>query len=200
MILGCLGCRAMEEKKLSRSEVAKRLGVSKATIRRREGTELHPTIGPRGERAFDPKEVEALASAARVTKKRPQTKGEIAAWIFELIDQQKSLAEIVKTTRQPPDVVRKLYRERATGFEKGERERRAREDQRRADFEEDLSMRARELDQQIATSHEAAMKAHDAATVRMEELDRKRASNERRTQDALEQLQRLLLDRDQKQR
>lgn len=48
--------------RLTRTEVAKRLGVSKTTVRRLEGTELFPFVGERGVRYFDVGRVEELAA------------------------------------------------------------------------------------------------------------------------------------------
>lgn len=47
---------------LTRSQVAQRLGRSLATVRRLEGTVLHPQQDPQGVHRFDPDEVEAVAS------------------------------------------------------------------------------------------------------------------------------------------
>jgi len=46
---------------LTRSQVAARLGRSLATVRRLEGTELHPAKDGRGINRFDAQEVQALA-------------------------------------------------------------------------------------------------------------------------------------------
>jgi hypothetical protein len=46
---------------LTRSEVARRIGRSVATVRRMEGRSLHPESGPRGVRNFDPDEVDYVA-------------------------------------------------------------------------------------------------------------------------------------------
>lgn len=47
---------------LTRSQVARRLGRSLATVRRLEGIELHPQRDARGVNLFDPDEVDAVAS------------------------------------------------------------------------------------------------------------------------------------------
>jgi hypothetical protein len=46
---------------MTRQQVAKRLGKSLATVRRLEGSRLHPVADTRGVHHFDPDEVEALA-------------------------------------------------------------------------------------------------------------------------------------------
>ena len=52
---------------MTRGQVASRLGRSISTVRRLEGSELHPTMGPRGVRLFDEDEVAAVASRVRST-------------------------------------------------------------------------------------------------------------------------------------
>lgn len=47
---------------LTRSQVARRLGRSLATVRRAEGRVLHPTVDVRGVHRFDAAEVDALAA------------------------------------------------------------------------------------------------------------------------------------------
>lgn len=46
---------------LTRSQVARRIGRSVATVRRMEGHSLHPDVGPRRMRLFDVDEVEDVA-------------------------------------------------------------------------------------------------------------------------------------------
>lgn len=48
---------------LSRAQVAERIGASVATVRRYEGTLLHPHVDKDGTHRFDPKEVTALAAS-----------------------------------------------------------------------------------------------------------------------------------------
>ena len=48
---------------LSRADVAERLGVSVATVRRYEGSRLHPTVDSSGAHWFSAKEVTALAAS-----------------------------------------------------------------------------------------------------------------------------------------
>lgn len=51
--------------RLTRSEVADRLGVSKPTVRRLEGVHLFPFVGPDGVHYFDAGRVEELAERVR---------------------------------------------------------------------------------------------------------------------------------------
>lgn len=48
--------------RLTRAQVAERLGVCKTTVRELEGVELFPLVGERGVRYFDPQRVEELAA------------------------------------------------------------------------------------------------------------------------------------------
>ena len=106
---------------LTRGQVARRLGVAVASVRRLEGTRLHP----RRDGAvwlFDPAEVEQLAierANIPVTATRPargSEDGELAAEVFALFDLRRSFSAIVRHTRQPPALIRKLHLEWRSGF------------------------------------------------------------------------------------
>lgn len=56
---------------LTRSQVARRLGKSIATVRRLEGTLLHPRTDPSGIRRFDAREVDALHNEVRHGRRLP---------------------------------------------------------------------------------------------------------------------------------
>lgn len=56
---------------LTRSQVARRIGRSLATVRRLEGKELHPRSDARGVNRFDPGEVDALAERLMETGSVP---------------------------------------------------------------------------------------------------------------------------------
>lgn len=114
-------------RKLTRSQVAEALDVSISTVRRLEGTRLHPEIGPGNTRLFDPAEVAAVAaSLARSAPPPPEpkapalTRGELAARIFERFEQRYSLSEIVIELRVAPDLVRELYHQWRVGLAQGE--------------------------------------------------------------------------------
>lgn len=64
---------------LTRSQVAKRLGKSIATVRRMEGSDLHPKRDERGVFQFDFDEVEAIARAERGGSARVKN-AELAGW------------------------------------------------------------------------------------------------------------------------
>ena len=124
---------------LTRADVAARLGVSTSTVRRYEGDLLHPNKGKDGVNRFDPAEVAALAmrllgqkppkaksKEARNTDKPrtpARTPGDVAAEVFERLEQRQSLAEIVIGARVAPDLVRELHREWQRGLIEGELDR-----------------------------------------------------------------------------
>lgn len=123
---------------LTRADVAARLGVSTSTVRRYEGDLLHPKKGADGVNRFDPAEVAALvmkllgqkppkakSKEARTDKPRTpvRTPGDVAAEVFERLEQRQSLAEIVIGARVAPDLVRELHREWQRGLIEGELDR-----------------------------------------------------------------------------
>lgn len=119
--------------RLTRALVADRLGTSVSTVRRYEGTRLHPHADEDGVHWFDPKEVTALAAeraneqGGRRRNASPTTKpvdertpGEIAALVFERFEQRQSLAEIVVGLRIEPDRVRALFDQWTVGLTEGQ--------------------------------------------------------------------------------
>jgi hypothetical protein len=98
---------------LTRKQVAQRLGISETSVRRLEGTRLHPIVRGRFVH-FDRQEVETFAEK----KSQDRTKsdaGEVAARAFELFRAGKDLREVVIELRQTPERVRQLHREYALG-------------------------------------------------------------------------------------
>jgi hypothetical protein len=123
------------KKELTRAQVAARLDVSVSTVRRYEGERLHPRVDEDDVRWFDEKEVAALAAALtnepRVIRRRnaesapgargaQRTAGEIAAEVFERLEQRQSLAEIVIGVRVEPSVVRELFEQWSFGLVEGQ--------------------------------------------------------------------------------
>ncbi len=110
-----------KQSRLSRADAAARLGVSVATVRRYEGSRLHPTVDSSGAHWFSAKEVTALAASRanqaldrgqiRNAKPAPEarTRGEIAALVFERFEQRQSHAEIVIGLRVEPELVMELF-------------------------------------------------------------------------------------------
>ena len=113
---------------MTRAQVAERIGASVATVRRYEGTLLHPHVDKDGTHRFDPKEVMALAASRanqaldrgliRSPKLAPdaRTRGEIAALVFERFEQRQSHAEIVIGLRVEPEVVAELFEQWCFGL------------------------------------------------------------------------------------
>jgi hypothetical protein len=94
---------------LTRSQAARRLGVSVTTLRRMEGDLLHPEKGPGGVRLFDLAEVEAAFVRVRASRHATAVEdGELAAEIFALFDEGLNPVDVVKRLRVGPDVVERL--------------------------------------------------------------------------------------------
>jgi DNA-binding transcriptional MerR regulator len=120
---------------LTRDDVAKRLGVSISTVRRLEGTRLHPSIDDKSVRRFKASDVERLAKDLQAEQRSPRNaqqavvrvaeipKGELAALVFERLEQRHSLSEIVIALRVPPEDVRDLYHTWLVGLWAGELQR-----------------------------------------------------------------------------
>lgn len=120
---------------LTRDDVAKRLGVSISTVRRLEGTRLHPSIDSNSVRRFKASDVERLAKELQAEQRSPRnaqqavvraaemSKGELAALVFEKLEQRHSLSEIVIALRVPPEDVRELYHTWLVGLWAGELQR-----------------------------------------------------------------------------
>lgn len=102
---------------MTRGQVARRLGVALASVRRLEGTRLHPRQGADGAWLFDPDEVESVA-AARAQERSGYVAGDDDARVFELIEAGRSHSDIVRTTKLPSPVVRRLFAEHRAGFAK----------------------------------------------------------------------------------
>jgi len=114
--------------RLSRAQVADRLGISISTVRRYEGSRLHPQIGADSVHWFDASEVAEFAAelaneprmlrrlrnaASGVSnggaKAAPRSADEVAAQVFERFEQRQTLAEIVIGVRITPERVRELH-------------------------------------------------------------------------------------------
>jgi hypothetical protein len=94
---------------LTRSQAARRLGVSVTTLRRMEGDLLHPEKGPGGVRLFDLAEVEAAFVRVRASRHSTTVEdGELAAEVFALFDEGLNPVDVVKRMRVAPDVVERL--------------------------------------------------------------------------------------------
>jgi transcriptional regulator with XRE-family HTH domain len=111
--------------RLSRAQVGDRLGISVSTVRRYEGSRLHPQIAADGVHWFDASEVAAFAAelaneprmlrrlrnaaGGSTAKPAARTADELAAQVFERLEQRHTLAEIVIGVRMAPERVRELH-------------------------------------------------------------------------------------------
>ncbi len=77
---------------LTRSQVARRIGRSIATVRRLEGTKLHPLVTSNGVRLFDPKEVGDVAHEVATTGRA--LGGDIPFEVAPDIDEQADQASL----------------------------------------------------------------------------------------------------------
>jgi hypothetical protein len=106
---------------LTRGQVARRLGLSVASVRRFEGSRLHPRCDEHGVWLFDPEEVRGLA-AERARRDGGDSKaarlheGDLAARVFELFEAGRSLSAIVRELHEEPAKIRRLHREWRAGF------------------------------------------------------------------------------------
>lgn len=114
---------------LTRTDAAKRAGLSVAAVRRLEGTKLFPeTIA--GIDRFRPSEVAALPKSGlsslepmspKPEQPRRRTPGDEAADVFALFAEHKDLREIVTTLHVSPERVRTLYHHWLIDLKTGER-------------------------------------------------------------------------------
>jgi hypothetical protein len=95
----------------TRSVVASTLNVSVTTVRRFEGTLLHPVKGTDGIHLFDPAEVQELANRRPTPSpaKNSTSEGEVAAAAFALFKKKTSPRDVVIELEQSPTVIQKLY-------------------------------------------------------------------------------------------
>lgn len=105
--------------RLTRKQVADRLGISISKVRTMEGKSLNP-VKIDGVHYFERADVDAAALSMGRKGAAHMTEGEVAAAVFKLIDNGKELREIVIELEQPPSVVRSLYREWLDDFSEGE--------------------------------------------------------------------------------
>jgi hypothetical protein len=108
------------------------LGERISTVRRLEGTRLHPSIDDKSVRRFKASDVERLARELEADQRSPRNvqqavvraaempKGELAALVFEKLEQRHSLSEIVIALCVPPEDVRELYHTWLVGLWAGE--------------------------------------------------------------------------------
>jgi hypothetical protein len=135
--------------RLTRKQVADRLGVSVFKVRSMEGKTLHP-VREEGVHYFAPDDVDAAVQTLGARRRHPQwSPGEVAARAFRAFGDGKDLHEIVEELRLPPEKLRALYREwREPDLEQHEvnRQRRARAESERKREEEDQRRHQRDME------------------------------------------------------
>ena len=131
--------------RLTRKQVADRLGVSVSKVRTLEGKSLNP-IKIDGVHYFERAEVDAAALTRGRKGAAHMTDGEVAAAVFRLIDGGKELREIVIELEQPPSVVRALYREWLDDFDAGQQRLRQAEQEAKQEREERAAHKRDEAD------------------------------------------------------
>jgi hypothetical protein len=107
--------RQLERCTLTRANVAELLGVSTSTVRRLEGSTLHPVQSRSGVWWFDAEQVERLRASethrTRAYGGRGKDPGRTAARVFEMFDAGCNLRQVVVRTKLEPHAVRELFRE-----------------------------------------------------------------------------------------
>jgi hypothetical protein len=98
-------------KRLTRGQVAQRLGLSLSTVRRMEGVQLNPIIGERGVHYFEETEIRTVLVRVRRTRMRDdeQADGMLAAAAFALFRDGSDVVGVVAELRENPDRIEKLY-------------------------------------------------------------------------------------------
>lgn len=98
-------------KLLKRAEAARLLGVSVSTLRRHEGDVIKPIIAENGVHLFEEAEIRSV----KITVRRREafaalgaTSGDVAADVFQLLDEGIEPVEIVMRLRLPPAAVATL--------------------------------------------------------------------------------------------
>ena len=125
--------------RLTRRDVAARLGISTSSVRRLEDDLLlRPLPDERGTWRFDADEVDGLRGRLPIRPRGPKTTsfeereaaraGRLAAKVFRLFARNLSLVQIVVLTKQPPERIRALYHEWVTSLEQAEWQREPVED------------------------------------------------------------------------
>jgi len=105
------GAAAPAGRLLGRAETARLLGVSKSTLRRMEGEQLEPVVGPKNVRLFQEEQVQALVITRRSSTTGARATGDIAADAFDMFDKDVHPVDVVKRLRIAPDLVEMLHQQ-----------------------------------------------------------------------------------------
>ena len=95
---------------LTRGQVARRLGTSLSTVRRMEGEQLKPIIGPRGVYYFEETEIQAVFVRVRRARMPADERadGTLAAAAFALFQRGADVVAVVKQLREVPEKIETL--------------------------------------------------------------------------------------------
>ncbi len=95
---------------LTRGQVARRLGTSLSTVRRMEGEQLKPIIGPRGVHYFEETEIQAVFVRVRRARMpdNERADGTLAAAAFVLFQRGADVVAVVKELREAPEKIETL--------------------------------------------------------------------------------------------
>lgn len=125
---------------LTRGEVAQKLGISAATVRRCEGHQFFPYVDSDGIHRFDPVEVNAFDRKTKIRRqvmKRAPTTGEIHAAISKLLLRGCTRPEIVIALKVEYDEVQRVWEQmQAATCREADRLKRQREEEERRREEE----------------------------------------------------------------
>lgn len=166
---------------ITRREAAALLGLSEATVRRREGTELPVTVGDDGVHRFRREDVDAYAASIAPAPPPPEASTATIRRAFELFASGATLPEIVVALDIPPSEVRRLYAEWTAPLGATPRQVAEEDPERRVDRDYRSSMRAweeerRALAKQQEREDEALRRQQAAIEEARREIDRKRES------------------------
>jgi hypothetical protein len=100
---------APADRLLGRAQAAQLLGVSKSTLRRMEGEQLMPVVGPKNVRLFHEEQIRSLVVTRRAEFASTQPSGELAADAFELFDAGVHPVDVVKKLRVEPAMIESLH-------------------------------------------------------------------------------------------
>ncbi len=148
---------------MTRSDVAKRLGKSIATVRRMEGDKLHPSIDKNRVRHFDPAEVERIATGRTPRRFQPKVGGHVLPKPLPQFLQSPAPAE-----REKADWLEEMKRESREGREELKREEREEREEAKREKREEKAERNRDLERAKSLEHEVRM-THEVTRARLEE-------------------------------
>ncbi|HYQ41911.1 MAG TPA: hypothetical protein VER11_08080 [Polyangiaceae bacterium] len=97
--------------RLTRAQVAQRLGLSLSTVRRMEGVQLNPIVGEGGVHYFEETEIQTVLVRVRRTRtgENEQADGTLTAAAFRLFRNGYDVIAVVAELRADPETIEKLF-------------------------------------------------------------------------------------------